>query len=475
MGSPIKFGTAGWRALLAEDFTFSNVRSAVRAIAGQLQDKGNSGQGVVIARDGRFLGEKFVRESAEILAGLGVPSWVCPGMTPTPVVASCVLDRQAAGSINFTASHNPAFYQGLKFNSSDAGPADTSITNDIEERIEKYKSSSKFPPSMPWQEGLDKGLIHEVDPVPDYKRRLEKAIPRDHLQGHKLRILFDAMHGCAGILLPEILEDAGHEVTVLHGQRDVLFGGRRPEPAKDDLPELIHELRKGYYDLGLATDGDADRYGIVDSGGRFISPNEFLCLATEHMAAEGITSGSIVRTVATTRRLDRIAKAYEMGLVEVPVGFKYIAEIMSKEKVILGGEESGGLTFGGHLPEKDGILACAMAVKMMARSGKVFQSLLDDLDDRYGSVFNARLDLKLTPREDALIRARLSESPPKVLGNRKVSSINRLDGVGLSLEDGSWCLVRFSGTEPLVRWYVEAENQSAVDELLEEGKKMLSV
>lgn len=475
MRSPIKFGTAGWRALLAEDFTFPNVRLAVRAIAGQLQDKGISGQGVVIARDGRFLGEKFVRETAETLAGLGVPSWVCSGMTPTPVVASCVLDNKAAGSINFTASHNPAYYQGLKFNPSDAGPADTLVTNDIEERIEKYKSDSKFLPKMPWQEGLDRGFIHEIDPVPDYKRRLEKAIPRDHLQGHKLRILFDAMHGCAGILLPQILKEAGHEVTVLHGERDVLFGGRRPEPAKDNLSELIHEMKKGYFDLGLATDGDADRYGIVDSGGRFISPNEFLCLVSEQMAADGNVSGSIVRTVATTRRLDRIAEAHEMGLIEVPVGFKYIAEVMSKEKIVLGGEESGGLTLGGHLPEKDGILACALAVKMMARSGKVFQSLLDDLEDRYGSVFNARLDLRLTPGQDALIRARLRDSPPRALGTRKVSGIQTLDGVGITLEDGSWCLVRFSGTEPLVRWYVEAESQSAVDELIEEGRKMLVV
>jgi phosphoglucomutase len=470
----ITFGTSGWRAVLAEDFTFANVRIAVAAIARHLQNSGEASRGVLVAGDYRFLSEEFMKLTAQVLAGHGIKTYLCPVGTPTPAVSYELLRQKAAGAVNFTASHNPYQYQGLKFNGSDGGPAPVQVTAALEAEAENLASKNTPIPEMPYSVAEKKGLVIPIDPKPEYFNRIRQLVRLDVLKKAHLQVVVDLMHGNGVGYLDSLLQESGVKVKVLHENRDPYFGGHHPEPGAEDLKEAIQLVRSLPAHLGLANDGDADRFGVIDSDGTYLTPNEVLSILFDHLLSTRDWKGCVVRTVATTHLIDSIAQAHNVPLRETPVGFKYIAEIMAKEPIIIGGEESGGLTVHGHVPEKDGILACLLMAEVVA-AGKNLTSVLKGLYQRYGAFYTDRLNLKLKDGSKEVMTARLKDDPPSEIAGQKVAEIVRKDGVKFVLENGEWLMVRFSGTEPLMRCYLEARSPEGLEKLRAAGKELTQV
>jgi len=470
----ITFGTSGWRAILAEDFTFANVKIAVTAIARHLQQTGEASKGLLVAGDYRFLSEEFMKATVQVLAGHGIRSYLCPVGTPTPVVSYELLRRGAAGSINFTASHNPATYQGLKFNGSDGGPAPVQVTLALEALAETVAREGKFP-EVPYAQAEEKGLVAPIDPKEAYFKRVWEIVDFDVLKKARLKIVVDLMYGNGQGYLDSLLQEAGVNAKVLHNQRDPFFGGHHPEPGAKELEEASHLVRTLPAHLGMATDGDADRFGILDGDGTYLTPNEVLAILFDHLLKTRDWKGCVVRTLPTTHLIDAIAQAHKVPLKETPVGFKYIAEVMAQEPIVIGGEESGGLTVHGHVPEKDGIVACLLMAEVVARAGKNLSAVLKSLTQEYGGFYTDRLNLSLKDGTREVMTARLKDSPPSEIAGHKVASIVRKDGTKFLLDNGEWLMVRFSGTEPLMRCYLEAKTPEGLEKLRKAGTELTKV
>jgi len=441
----IKFGTSGWRAILAEDFTFENAARVVDAIILYLRSTGKSELSVIVGSDARFLGKEFRERTAKQLAKAGINVYCTERDCPTPVLSFCIRSMGLDGAINYTASHNPAEYQGLKFSVEHGEGAGTEVTKFIEQHIDQ--------PVAPAEK---EGKIVMLDPREPYFAELTKLVDLEAIRKANLKVACDVLYGTGREYLDEMLKRAGTEVTALHNWVNPSFGGRRPEPAAENMPELIKMVKEGPYALGLGTDGDADRFGIVDSDGTFYNANQVLCLVSWHLAKNRGLKGAIVRSVATTGYLDRLAKYLGAELIEVPVGFKYIAPYVLEGKVLLGGEESGGLTIGAHIPEKDGILACLLITELVAVTGKTLGQTMEEIKAAIGSVWTGRTDLFLTPENKAKILEAVSKEEGETFLGRKVVSRNTLDGFKFNFENNEWVLVRPSGTEPIIRCYVEA-------------------
>ena len=471
----ITFGTSGWRAIIADDFTFANVKIAVAAIAEYLQKSGEASKGLVIAGDYRFLSEEFQKITIEVLAGYGIKSFLCPLGTPTPTVSYELIRRQTAGSINFTASHNPAQYQGLKFNGADGGPAPLHVTQALEEGAAKLQASGKPVLEMSYEKAVEKGLVINIDPKADYFKRIREFVQFDVLKKARLKIVVDVMNGNGMGYLDTLLQEAGVNINVLHNTRDPFFGGHHPEPGAAELKEAIQLVKTWPAHLGLANDGDADRFGVIDADGTYISPNEVLAILFAHLLKTRDWKGCVVRTVATTHLIDAIAKANQVPLKETPVGFKYIAEVMAKEPIIIGGEESGGLTVHGHVPEKDGVLACLLMAEVVAHEGKNLTAILKSLYQQYGGFYTDRINLKLRDGLKEVMSAKLKNNPPSEIAGQKVKEIIRIDGTKFLLESGEWLMVRFSGTEPLMRCYMEAHSVAGLAKLKAAGQELTNV
>ncbi|MDI6871806.1 MAG: phosphoglucomutase/phosphomannomutase family protein [Bacillota bacterium] len=471
----IKFGTDGWRAVMCEEFTFANVRRVTRAIVDYLREAGLAGRGIIIGYDTRFLAERFAAVAADVCAVAGVPVYLTEGDAPTPVVAHAILDRGTAGALMFTASHNPPEYQGLKFIPDYAGPAAPEITRRIEDflaggdlgTLGPGRSAPASPvPGQP-------APVTAFDPKPAYLTHLRALVDLAAVRAAGLRVLYDPMFGTGRRYLPDLLEEAGCRLTVIHGERDPLFGGETPEPIERHLGELISRVRAGEADLGLATDGDADRFGIIDRDGSYLSANQIIPLLFWHLVRKGVPGG-VVRTVATTHLLDRLAARFGRPVTETPVGFKYICQVMREKPICIGGEESGGLSIGGHLPEKDGVLACLLVAELRAVAGRPLRAILAELMEEVGPAFSRRIDLRYAETEKRAIMRRLQEGAPAEIGGVLVTSVNRTDGVKLILADGSWVLVRASGTEPLLRVYVEASSPEMLERRIEDARAVLT-
>ena len=471
----ITFGTSGWRAIIADDFTFANVKIAVAAIAQHLQQTGEASKGVVVAGDYRFLSEEFIQITVQVLAGHGITSYVCPVGTPTPTVSYELLRRKCAGAINFTASHNPAIYQGLKFNGSDGGPAPVQVTLALEALAETIGSKGIKIPELPYAQAQDKGLVVPNDPKEEYFKRIREIVQFDVLKKARLRVVVDLMHGNGKGYLDELLQETGVSLKVLNNNRDPFFGGHHPEPGPDDLKEAVQLVKTWPAHLGLANDGDADRFGVIDADGTYISPNEVLAILFNHLLKTRDWKGCVVRTVATTHLIDAIAKAHDVPLKETPVGFKYIAEIMAKEPILIGGEESGGLTVHGHVPEKDGILACLLMAEVVASEGKNLSAVLKGLYQQYGGFYSDRFNLKLKDGLKEVMTAKLRDNPPAEIAGQKVAEIVRKDGTKFILASGEWLMIRFSGTEPLMRCYMEARTPEGLEKLRIAGAELTKV
>ena len=459
----IRFGTSGWRAIIADDFTFENVRLVTEAICSYLKENSSeAGQALIVGHDSRFMGERFSDVAAEIAKRKGFRVLLCDGPTPTPTISHAIRSNKAAGGINFTASHNPPEYQGIKFSTSDGAPALPEITKRIEEIVRE----------TPQVESASGGSIEKYDARPAYLDDLKTKIRFDPIANGKGKFAYDPIYGTGRGYLDKILGDFGLEIETIHDWRDVTFGGKPPEPGEEHLDELREAVKTKGLTLGLATDGDGDRFGVIDANGEFITPNQLIALLTDYLAeSRGWTEG-VARSVATTHLVDRVAKERNLKLYETPVGFKFIGELINKDEIILGGEESAGLSIRGHYPEKDGILACLLAAEAVAARGTGLTEQLAELTKRVGQLFSGRIGVKLTPEVAAKLKEKLGQDPSEIAG-RKVENINRLDGVKFLFAGGSWMLMRPSGTEPLVRIYAESEAKNDLEELLEQGRKYL--
>ncbi len=465
VSASIRFGTSGWRAVLAEAFTFENVRVVARAIARCVRRRSEKAK-LIVGYDTRFLAEAFARESAQVLAEEGIDVLLCVEPVPTPAVAYAIIAERADGGVNITASHNPPEYQGIKFSTSDGAPALPEITREIEEEIERVRREGGHRRS---RRDLS-GRILAFDPREGYLRDLATKIDLPTIARARLRVAVDPLWGTARGYLDRVLREAGCEVHVLHGHRDVLFGGGAPEPSAERLRPLSDVVASGGFDLGVATDGDADRFGIVDRGGAFVTPNQVLALLFEYLCETRSWEGGVARSVATSHQVDRAARRRGRPVYETPVGFKYIGELLKEGKILIGGEESAGLSIRGHYPEKDGILAALLVAESIARTGASVSEQLSELYVRDGRLWSGRIEIALTEEARAHLQRKLHAEPPADFFGCRIREVNRMDGLKLLFEDDSWVLLRLSGTEPLARCYAEATSEADLEVRLEQGR-----
>ncbi len=467
----IAFGTSGWRGILCEDFTFENVKVVIQAIADHLKASGEADKGVVIGRDTRFMGKRFTEEAAAVLAAAGIKAFLCNRDVPTPVISFEILRRGAAGGINFTASHNPPEYNGIKFSPSWGGPALPETTKDIEKRANEMMGEVCYG-ELSQEEAQKRGLLELIDPSEIYLSALEQKIDFDALKSMG-KLALNPLYGTARGYLDAPLQKRGVPYTIINDHLDPYFGGQPPEPSEAHIPDFVALVKNdSQICLGLATDGDADRFGILDADGSYIEPNYIIALLLDYLIRVRKMSGGVARSVATSHFVDAVAKKHGMPVFETPVGFKYIGELITQDKIVIGGEESAGLTIKGHVPEKDGILACFLVAEMVAREGKTVRELLDRLYGEVGTFITRRDNLKLSPELEAAYPAKVAAVPKEIAG-AAVTDVITVDGVKLLLADGSWMLFRKSGTEPVVRLYGEASTEGRLTEVMAAGKQFI--
>jgi phosphoglucomutase len=463
----IHFGTSGWRGVIADDFTFAGVRRASAAIAGHASARKKNPK-LVVGHDTRFFSSEFARTSAGVLRENGCAIVFCPEPTPTPVQAHAIIHNKFDGGVNITASHNPAEYNGLKFSGADGGPALPEITKDIEKRAAALPDDEE----SHFQDIADD--FERIDPRGPYFAQLKKMIRFDVLAKTQGNFAYDALHGCGAGWLDRILTDHGMTVESIRTRRDVLFDGSGPDPSEQNLAPLTKLVLEKKSLAGLATDGDADRFGILDRDGTFVQPNHILGLVFDYLLQTRGEKLGAQRSVATTHLIDAVARLHGVKTYETPVGFKYVGPLLREGKIALGGEESAGMTIHGHLPEKDGILACLLVAEMIAARQASLQDQLRDLFRRVGAEFwPVRENLHLPAEAQAKLPQRLLENFTEFAGH-KVARTDRTDGLQLIFDDDSWILMRPSGTEPVVRIYTEAAQLVAAQKLAQEARAWIT-
>src|SRR5215472_4351288 len=459
MQTQIKFGTSGWRAVMAEEFTFANVQRAVGGIARYVASQKPKGARVIVGRDPRFLGETFCSMAAEILSGYGITPLVVCDPAPTPTLAYAVISNKADGVINFTASHNPPEYNGIKFSTPDGCPALPEVTKKIEAQIASGDTSATGQMAIPTT-----AKNESLEAKPAYLKRLADVVDVNAIRRAGLQVAFDPMWGCARGYSDEFLRSVGVQVATVHDYRDVLFGGHAPEPDDHLLEDLRKKMRETGSQIGIATDGDADRFGIVDADGTFLQPNYVIAVLFDYLVESRGWKNGVAKSVATTNLINALAKYHGVQLYETPVGFKYIGELIMQDKIVIGGEESAGLSIRHHVPEKDGILAGLLCCEAVAKRGKTLGEQLKAISDKVGSFFPQRENFRLTPEVKAKFTEKLRADPQEFCG-RKVMQAVRTDGLKLLFDDGSWVCYRLSGTEPVVRVYTEARSERGLEKL----------
>lgn len=473
---PIKFGTDGWRAVISEEFTFDNVRKVAQAIADYTLSGAPAGHSpsLVVGFDTRFLSDRYAIAVAEVLAANGVRVWLAKGDAPTPMISYAVVDKGADGGIMITASHNPPRYNGIKLKAGHGGGAPAAVAQEVERLVATNEQQGVLPRITPYTDAVAQGQIERFDPLPGYREHVRRLVDFEAIRRAELSVAVDAMYGAGRIYLRRLLEEADCRVVELRGEMNPGFNGIHPEPIARHLQPLVAEMAMGRHHLGLATDGDADRIGAVDPDGRFIDPHCIMALLLASLVEEHGLSGAVVKTVSTTQMLNRLAEHYGLAVHETPVGFNHIADLMRTGHVLIGGEESGGISIGGHIPEGDGILMGLLLAELVARRGRSLGALVDEVMARpyVGRFCYARHDRAVTPFDKAtLVRGLLAAAPAQLAG-QPVSGVSDRDGVKYSLVDGSWLLIRPSGTEPVLRIYAEARSDEAVAALLEAGGQL---
>ena len=475
----IEFGTDGWRAVISDEFTFANVRHVAQAIAEVLLEKHASMAAdataaplAVVGFDTRFLSDRYAMAVSEVLAGNGIRVALAKADAPTPVISYAIPSGGAIGGVMITASHNPPRYNGIKLKAGYGGSATPAETKLVEQRLTQNLAAGKEPLRMDLEQALAQGWIERFDPFPAYREHLHSLVDFDAIGEAALRVVVDAMYGSGRGYLRDLLAEAGATVTEIRGEMNPGFNGIHPEPIAKHLAPLIEEVTAGGYDLGLAMDGDADRTGAVGPTGRFIDPHSIMVLTLRYLVDQRGQRGSVVKTVSTTQMLNRLADAYGLTLHETPVGFNHISDLMLTDDVLIGGEESGGISIKGHIPEGDGVLMGMLLAEMVARSRKSPEELLDEVMTEIGQFYYARNDFIVRPfHKPALVESLVSLAPAEMAGI-PVASVNTRDGVKYLLADDSWLLIRPSGTEPVLRVYAEAHSPETVQALLAEGRAL---
>ena len=457
MPTDIRFGTDGWRAIIAEDYTFENVRKLSTALSAYLfkHQKDKAANGVAIGYDTRFLSAEFARAAADTLAENGIPVFLSERDAPTPAIAWATRSRDLATGIMITASHNPPKYNGYKFFNPLGGPADKDVTNALEHILGR-KFTSK----------VEAKSVELFDPKPALVEQLHTVIDFDLLRKTKGKVVYDAVHGSGRGYVDDLLRECGWDVTAIRETPDPMFGGVLPDPANPKCHvTLQNKVKEVGADLGLANDPDADRFGVVDSTGDYLSPNQVLALVYVHLLEARGERGPVARSLPTTELLDAIARQYDQPVIETPVGFKWLGAAIEEQNALLGGEESGGLSIRGHYGGKDGVLADLLLAEIWATHRKPLTEIYRDITKRFGNFHSTRIDLHLDDDTKKALMNRVRETPPLEVAGSKVVKVQTEDGAKLNLEDGSWLLMRPSGTEPLVRVYMEATSKKRLKEL----------
>lgn len=451
----VKFGTGGWRAVIADGFTKANVQLLAAALAQKMKDEDAAENGFVIGYDRRFLSREAAQWAAEVLAGAGIVCLLIDREAPTPLVMFSVKYYGLSYGMAVTASHNPAVYNGIKVFTEGGRDADETVTRDLERRMELLEGRAT--PAVPYAEGLRSGAIRLVDPMNPYLDSILRAVRTDAIRARHLKIVLDPMYGVSRTALQTVLITARCDVDVIHERHDALFGGRLPAPNEKTLSQLQNYVLEHGCDIGIATDGDADRLGIIDDQGAFLHPNKILVLLYYYLLKYRGWHGPAVRNLATTHLLDAIARDFGETCFEVPVGFKHISGKMAETDAVIGGESSGGLTVRGHIQGKDGIYAAALLVEMMAVTGRHLSDLYREITDRYGTFETEERDYSFTPEEKARIQKMLLEDRLLPEFGTPAERVSYLDGCKVYFRGGGWIVGRFSGTEPLLRIFCEMD------------------
>ena len=471
-GSPIRFGTDGWRAVIGDEFTFENVRACAQATALQVQETGLADRGIVVGYDTRFASEEFAAAAAEVLAANGIPVYLCDRPAPTPVIGYAILQRKAAGSVVITASHNPSQYSGFKVRTEYASAAPPEVLTRIEALLARSGRASR----LPLAEAKAKGLVETFDPRPEYMAHVSELVELGSLRAAGLRVVVDSMHGAGAGYLRRLLAGGKTRIWEVRSARNPAFPGmHNPEPIPRNLSPLRRAVRRHRAQVGLATDGDADRLGVLDGEGRFVNQLQTFALLTYYLLEVRGLRGPIIKSLTTTGMVPRLGELYGVPVHETAVGFKHLGPKMRETDAIIAGEESGGYAFRGHLPERDGILSGLYFLDLMARRRKGAADLVAELFDKVGPHYYDRVDIEMSPQERTRMESRLEGLRPKSIAGMKVTAIDRTDGLRFRLDDGAWALIRLSGTEPLMRIYTEVPREELVAKVLSEVRELTGV
>ncbi len=461
MSSNIRFGTGGWRAIIADGFTKANVQLLSVGLAALMKEEGVTEAGVCIGYDRRFLSREAAIWSAEVFAGAGVPVELVDREAPTPLIMFAVREHKKPYGLAVTASHNPAIYNGIKLFTAGGCDADETVTSRVEIQIDELAQQDI--PTLDYETAKAKGLITEINPFNEYIDSILALVDMEAIKNARLKIALDPMYGVSRTSLATILLTARCEVEVIHDRHDTLFGGRLPAPNMDTLRGLSAFVAENRCDLGIATDGDADRLGVIDDSGMFLHPNKLLVLLYYYLLEYRGWRGACVRNNSTTHLLDRIADAFGETCYEVPVGFKHISAKMRETDAIIGGESSGGLTVRGHIAGKDGIYAGTLLCEMIAKTGKRLSTLYGEVTDRFGQVFQSDADRRMTPERKQMLQGQLFEQQSLPTFSFPIERVSREDGCKIYFSNGGWVICRFSGTEPLLRIASEMATQQEAD------------
>ncbi len=466
----INFGTDGWRAVISESFTFDNLRLVAQAIADYLRAQNGADPSIVVGFDTRFLSDRYAAEVARVMAANGIHTWLARADTPTPAVSYAIVNRRATGGVMITASHNAPRYNGIKLKASFGGSVSPSEAKRVEQILAGNLANGRTPQLMALEDALAAELVQKFDPSWAYYEHLSTLVDLDCISGAELRVVADGMYGSGRGVIGEMLARGRSRVFNIRHEMNPGFGGIHPEPISKHLGLLMSTIQSGHWMVGLATDGDADRIGAVDARGDFVDPHRIFALILRYLIEKRGWQGKVVRTVSTTRMIDRIAMQHGLPLVETPVGFNHIADLMLAGGVLMGGEESGGMSIMNHIPEGDGVLMGLLLLEVMAEAGKPLHALVEELLASYGPAEYERVDMKLKrPVAKAeMVQMMLGEAPDAI-GGVPVEEIQTTDGVKYYLSDGSWLLIRPSGTEPVLRVYAEAPDRKRVEALLAFG------
>jgi phosphomannomutase len=474
---PIHFGTDGWRAVISDTFTFSNLRMVSQAIADAVASEhweksvDVDPKKIVVGFDTRFLSDRFAGEVARVLAANGFTVLLAQSDSPTPAISFAVRDQKAIAGVMITASHNAPRYNGIKLKGAFGGSALPEQCRRVEVYINDNEQQARGPNLMDFRKAREAGLIQKFNPLPAYFDHLRTLIRTDVIADNPQRFVVDAMYGSGRGVIKSFLQGTGCEILEIRGEMNPGFGGVHPEPIAKYLGPLASAVSSGLGNFGLVTDGDADRIGAMDERGAFIDPHKIMALSLKYLVEKRGWSGAVVRTVSTTRMIDRLAKRYGLKLHETPVGFNHIADYMMKEEVLIGGEESGGISFKGHIPEGDGPIMGLLLVEMIAAGKKPLVEMVDELLTEVGPVVYERIDLRLSrPVAKAEMTDFLTQKAPKQIGGEKVTEISQRDGVKYIMSDDSWLLIRPSGTEPVLRVYAEGRSPEMVKALIGFGR-----